>query len=94
VATINWLAIPGSYEVRAIARLIHPQDPDVSEADFARVYWVNLMHDYFHSTGPAPEPGNLPYIACIYYVIEAFDNSPYDPDAPGEKMGLRVLPRL
>ena len=88
VATINWLAIPGSFEVRAIARLLHPQDPNLSELDAKRALWVNAMHDYFHG-GPVPDPDDLTYIACIYHVVEVFDNSPY----PGP-MGIRSMPPL
>ena len=88
VAVINWLAIPGSFEVRAIARLIHPDDPDVPEDDWKRARWVNAMHDFFHG-GPTPNPDSLPFIACIYYPVEVFDNSPY----PGP-MGVRVHPPL
>jgi hypothetical protein len=89
VATINWLAIPGSFEVRAIARLMHPQDPGLSELDAKRALWVNAMHDFYHGSGPAPDPADLPYIACIYYAVEVFDNSPY----PGP-MGVRSMPAL
>ncbi len=88
VATINWLDIPGSYEARAIARLIHPQDPTVTDTEYKRVRWVNMMHDFFHG-GPFPDPDNPPYIACFYYMVEVFDNSPY----PG-LMGVRVTPSL
>jgi hypothetical protein len=88
VATINWLAIPGSFEVRAIARLIHPQDPTVDDLDAKRMLWVNAMHDFYHG-GDTPDPESLPYIACIYYVVEVFDNSPY----PGP-MGVRSMPVL
>jgi hypothetical protein len=88
VATINWLAIPGSFEVRAIARLIHPQDPDISDMDFLRLQWVNMMHDFYHG-GDLPDPENLSWIGCIYYVVEVFDNSPY----PGP-MGVRSQPPL
>ncbi len=85
-ATIVWLAIPGSYEVRAIPRLIHPMDPGVPEDDWKRVRWINMIHDFFHG-GPFPTaPVN---IAVIYYVIEEFDNSPY----PGP-MGVRRVPSL
>jgi len=88
VATINWLAIPGSYEVRAIPRLVHPLDPDLPEFDHKQVQWINAMHDFYHG-GNYPDPDNLPYIAAIYYVVEVFDNSPY----PGP-MGVRVTPPL
>lgn len=89
VATICWLAIPGSFEVRAIPRLLHPLDPNLSEVDQKRCMWVNTMHDFYHGGGgPYPTPEWM-YIACVYYVVEAFDNSPY----PG-LMGVRVTPPL
>jgi hypothetical protein len=89
VATICWLAIPGSYEVRAIPRLMHALDPDLSEIDQKRALWVNSMHDFYHGGGgPYPDPANM-YIAVVYHVVEAFDNSPY----PG-LMGVRVEPPL
>jgi hypothetical protein len=88
IATICWLAIPGSFEVRAIARLIHPQDPDISEDDFKRVRWVDMIHDFYHG-GPTPDPENPTRLAVLYYIVEEFDNSP----APG-LMGLRTVPPL
>ena len=86
IATICWLAIPGSYEVRAIPRLLHPQDPGIPEADRKRLIWVNHMHDFYHG-GPLPDLDNLGWIGAIYYVVEVFDNSPY----PG-LMGVRTTP--
>lgn len=88
VATINWLAIPGSFEVRAISRLIHQHDPDLNDMDYKRVRWCNMMHDFYHG-GPYPDPDDPPYIACLYYIVEVFDNSPY----PGP-MGVRSMPPL
>jgi hypothetical protein len=86
MATVCWLAIPGSYEVRAIPRLMHPLDPNLSDLDRKRVLWVNSMHDFYHG-GDYPDPPW--YIACVYHVVEVFDNSPY----PG-LMGVRVEPPL
>ena len=86
MATICWLAIPGSYEVRAIPRLLHPLDPDLADVDRKRIMWVNSMHDFYHG-GDYPDPPW--YIACVYYVVEVFDNSPY----PG-LMGVRTAPPL
>ena len=88
IATICWLAIPGSYEVRAIAHLLHPKDPGISEEDFKRVRWVDMIHDFYHG-GPLPDPQNPSRLAVMYYVVEEFDNSP----APG-LMGLRTVPPL
>jgi hypothetical protein len=92
VATICWLAIPGSFEVRAVPRLLHPLDPDLPDIDRKRLHWVNLMHDFFHGSDagvPLPDPDNLTWIGCIYYNVEVFDNSPY----PGP-MGIRTTPAL
>jgi hypothetical protein len=88
LATICWLAIPGSFEVRSIPRLIHPRDPGPSEIDRKRLAWVNHMHDFYHG-GPLPDLEDLEWIGCIYYVVEVFDNSPY----PGP-MGVRTTPPL
>ena len=89
IATICWLAIPGSYEVRAIARLIHPKDPDISEEDFKRIRWVDMIHDFYHG-GPEPDPQNPSRLAVLYYIVEEFDNSPYG----NGLMGLRTVPPL
>ena len=88
IATICWLAIPGSYEARCIARLLHPLDPNRSEMDMRRHAWVCAMHDYYHG-GPYPNVINPGWIGAIYYNVELFDNSPY----PG-LMGVRVVPKL
>lgn len=82
IGTIVFLAIPGSYEVRAICRLLHPEDPDIPEEDFKKVRWVNMIHDYFHG-GPYPDKPNR--IAGIYYVVEEYDNTP-------ESMGIQTVP--
>jgi hypothetical protein len=88
MATICWLAIPGSFEVRAVPRLLHPLDPNLSDLDKKRILWVNSMHDFYHGGGgDYPDPPW--YIACVYYIVEVFDNSPY----PG-LMGVRVEPPL
>lgn len=81
VSTVVFLDVP-SYEFRAVAKLIHAKDPSVSEVERARAEYINLVHTYFHS-GPTDN------IACIYYVIEVFDNSPgtYKP-------GSRIVPEL
>ena len=85
-ATIVFLAIPGSYEVRAIPRLIHPNDPNVSAEDYKRVRWGNMIHDFFHG-GPYPDKPTRIYV--IYYVVEVFDDSPV---TGGQ--GLRTVPAL
>jgi hypothetical protein len=81
VATIVFLDIP-SYEIRAICRLVHPQDTTASDDEKAIVEYVNLVHDYFHGKSPRPS------IGMIFHVIEVFDNT------PGRPRGERIVPPL
>lgn len=77
-----------SYEVRTIARLIHPSDPNLTaeEADIA--LWINYAHDFFHGQGTLYDDR----IGVIYYVVEEFDNSPYgQTELAG---GHRVVPPM
>ncbi len=80
-ATIVFTDMP-SYELRAIARLVHPQDENALGWEHDLLRYSNLAHDYFH--GPAPQPSAL----LAFYIIEQFDNS------PGSGRGRRVLPVL
>ncbi len=77
---IVFLDLPKSYELRCIAQMLHPHDPNLTEYEKQVVDYVNLVHDYFH--------GESPYraIAVIYHVIQVFDNS------PGKWRGQRVAP--
>jgi hypothetical protein len=71
-----------SFEVRALAQLLHPADPQLTEYDKQVVEWCNKIHDYFH--------GDMPWrsAAVIYHVTEVFDNS------PGRMKGVRVVPSM
>lgn len=80
-ACIVFLDIP-SYELRCIARMIHPDDPQATPYEKDVVHYVNLVHSYFHGEFKKK------FITTIYYVIEEFDNT------PGKKMGVRVVPPL
>lgn len=81
VATIVFLDMP-SYELRAIARIIHPQDSAATQEDKDLLEYSNLVHDYFH--GRADRRRSL----LAFHIIEQFDNS------PGSGMGVRVQPPL
>ena len=71
-----------SYELRTITRLMHPNDPTLTEDEAKMVEYVNAVHNYFHG-------GPTDIIVAIYYVIEVFDNS------PGQyKAGSRIVPPL
>jgi hypothetical protein len=76
--SIVFLDIP-SYEIRAVVRLVHPEDQSASEEERNIVRYSNLVHDYFH--GKAPRKS----IGMIFHVIEVFDNSPMS-------RGVRVVP--
>jgi hypothetical protein len=58
-----------SYELRVIARLIHPNDPSVSQEEKNCFDYSNAVHRYFHG-----DP--MQFIGVIYYIVEVFDNSP------------------
>ncbi len=67
--SIVFMDIP-SYEVRAIAQLLDPNNPRLSDYDKQVVDWCNTIHDYFHGDSHSQS------IAVVYHVTEVFDNSP------------------
>jgi len=77
---VVFLDIP-SYEVRAICRLVHPEDETADEEEKDICRYVNMIHDYFHGESPRKS------IVMIFNVIQVFDNSPR---AGGR--GMRVVP--
>jgi hypothetical protein len=81
VCSIVFLDIP-SYELRCIARMIHPDDPQALQYEKDVSHYTNLVHSYFHGKFKKQ------FITTIYYVIEEFDNT------PGEKKGVRTVPTL
>ncbi|MBN2018570.1 MAG: hypothetical protein JW794_10645 [Candidatus Cloacimonetes bacterium] len=81
VSTIVFLDIP-SYKLKTIARLLHPDDPDLTDYEELVVRYINDVHSYFHGQFPRDYP------AVIYYVCEIYDNSPGRSDA----MGRRIVP--
>ncbi len=81
LSTIVFLDIP-SFEIRCIARLIHPDDPQITEYERDVLNYTNLVHSYFHGKFEKI------FITTIYYVIEEFDNT------PGKKRGIRTVPLL
>jgi hypothetical protein len=80
-ATIVFTDMP-SYELRTIARMVHPRDESALPWERDLLEYSNLAHDYFH--GQAPEP----FALLAFYIIEQFDNS------PGSGRGRRVMPVL
>lgn len=81
ISTIVFLDIP-SYKLKTIVRLLHPDDPTLTEYEKNVVRYVNDVHSYFHGEFPRD------YITVIYYLVEVYDNSPGDSNA----MGRRIVP--
>ncbi|HDQ98895.1 MAG TPA: hypothetical protein ENN51_01210 [candidate division WOR-3 bacterium] len=78
--TIVFLDMPKSYELRCIAQMLHPENPNLTDYEKQVVEYINMVHDYFH--GKAPRPA----IGVIYHVVQVFDNS------PPRGAGRRVVP--
>ncbi len=81
IATIVFLDIP-SYELRTIARIVHPEDETALASEKKLVEFVNLAHEYMHGKFPRQYP------LLLFYVVEEFDNT------PGSKRGIRTVPEL
>ncbi|MCX7995438.1 MAG: hypothetical protein N3A65_06690 [candidate division WOR-3 bacterium] len=79
VATIVFLDIP-TYELRTIARIVHPDDDTALPSEKKLLRYVNLAHEYMHGKFPRTFP------LLLFYIIEIFDNT------PGSKRGIRVVP--
>jgi len=79
VATIVFLDIP-SFELRTIARIVHPKDKTATDYEKKILKYTNLIHSYFHGKFRRTFP------VLIFHVIEVFDNS------PGDKRGIRIVP--
>ncbi|MBP7310475.1 MAG: hypothetical protein KA984_04230 [Candidatus Cloacimonetes bacterium] len=74
-----FLDIP-TYKIKQIARLIHPNDPELSDYEKQACHYVNLMHSYFHGAFPRD------YIGAIYYNVEIYDSSPGKIEGRGTKI--------
>ncbi len=82
VSTVVFLDIP-SYKLKTITRLLHPQDPDLTQQERLLVDYVNIVHSYFHGEF------DKEFTAVIYYVVGIYDNS------PGKNArGTRLMPPL
>lgn len=78
--TVLYLDIP-TFKVKAIAQLLHPDDPELTDYEKDAVDYVNLIHSYFHGKF------SRMFITVIYHVIEVYDSSP----RKGGK-GVRIVP--
>ena len=78
--SIVFLDIP-SFEVKAVAQMLHPDNPGLSDYQKDIVEYINLIHSYFHG-----EFSRM-FIGVVYNVIEVYDNSP-------KSKGIRIVPML
>jgi hypothetical protein len=86
ISTVVFLDIP-SYKLKTIARLLDPNDINLSTYEKQVVSWINKIHNYFHG------PFSVDFIGVIYFVIEVYDNSPRGKDAE-TGMGRKIIPLL
>ncbi|NOZ84734.1 MAG: twin-arginine translocation signal domain-containing protein [Deltaproteobacteria bacterium] len=88
VSSIVFLDSPPSFKVQTIARLMHPEDPNLTEDEKSMVKWINYAHQFFHGNPPLM----VGFIAVAYYVVEQFDNSPWG--STDDAGGHRVVPNM
>lgn len=79
ISTIVFLDIP-SFELRTIARVVHPDDDTALPSEKKLLEFVNLAHEYMHGKFERMFP------LLLFYIIEEFDNS------PGRMKGIRTVP--
>lgn len=81
-----------SYELRAVAHMIHPLDPAVDEYELKLTKFANTIRDFFHHVQgqPPPEPEDMA-IGVIYYICEGFDNYWGSEGQSNRVASLRIL---
>lgn len=84
VSSMCYMDVP-TYQVKTIARLLHPADPNLTEHEKLMVKYVNTIYGYFHRPGEDR-------VVTIYYITELFDSSPGNPDAKGLKVSPLTNP--
>ncbi|MGA1874835.1 MAG: hypothetical protein ACMUIA_04440 [bacterium] len=70
ITSASFLSFP-TFEIRAVAQLLHPKNPNLSKGEKEMITYTNAIHDFIHS-GPGER------ITCIYHIIELFDDTPND----------------
>lgn len=86
VATLCFVGrydIFNSFEIRCIAQLIHPMDPNLSDDLYQLAIFPSVLHGFYHSF----YPDNINEPAVLYYSVEEFHNSVA---AKGERL-VKVL---
>ncbi len=81
IATLVFVDIP-SFELRTIARIVHPEDTTALPSEKKLLEFVNLAHEYMHGEF------SRHFSLLLFYVVEEFDNT------PGSKRGIRTVPEL
>jgi len=76
IASLSFLAYP-TFEIRAVPRLLHPDDPELGEHERRVVEYTNAVHGFVHG-------GQKRYITCVYHVAEVYD------DTPATRGGVRI----
>ncbi len=71
IASASFLAYP-TFELRAIPQLLHPKNPRLTHQERLTIDYVNTIHDFIHSGDGTQR------IACIYHIIEVFEDTPTD----------------
>ncbi|MGA1843952.1 MAG: hypothetical protein ACMUIS_05260 [bacterium] len=79
ITSASFLAFP-TFEIRAVPQLLHPNNTGLSPHERDLVAYTNAVHDFIHS-GPGER------IACVYHVIELFEDTPND-----TAKGRRIVP--
>lgn len=74
-----FLDIP-TFKIKQIARLLDPNDPNLTEYERKINRYVNLMHSFFHGKFAKD------FIAVIYYNLEIYDSSPGKESGRGSKI--------
>ncbi len=69
-----------NFKLKTITELISPNNPNLLEYEKKLIEYVNLIHDFFHTTNKKTKN-----IVVIYHIIEVFNNTP----AP-EGRGIKV----
>ena len=86
ISTIVYMDIP-CYKLKTIVRLLHPNDPNLTDYEKDIIKYINEIHSYFHGEF------SVNFIAAVYYTIEVFDNSPRGKD-PKSGMGRKMIPLM
>lgn len=68
IASASFLAYP-TFELRAVPQLLHPENPGLAAHERSLIAYANAVHDFVHH-------GSGQSIACVYHVIEVFDDTP------------------